>query len=100
MRPSGLAWLLLPTLVSLSYLTHLVGPQAADLTFMGGALSFRVVEYGLFAFLLVLDRIWGAQLFEPPAGAEAAAPLGIGTEEDLEFEYGATLDAYEYEEIY
>ena len=44
--------------------------QAADLVIFGGKLSFRAIEYGLFALLLVADVIWSPVLFmrqEAPA---------------------------------
>jgi len=62
-RPFGLSWLALPGLVSLSYLTHLNGPNAADLLVGRQGISFRVVEYGAFALLLLLDLLWGARMF-------------------------------------
>jgi hypothetical protein len=62
-RPSGLAWLALPTLVCLSYLTHLVGPDASDLTLGGGALSFRVFEFGLFGAFLAVDHFSRRRVF-------------------------------------
>ena len=39
-------------------LTHLNGPQSADLTFMGGKLSFRIFEFGAFALFWAVDRMW------------------------------------------
>jgi hypothetical protein len=65
-RPSGIAWLLLPGLVSLSYLTHLAGPDAADLPLplLDGRVSFRVVEYGSFVLLALLDLVWYPVLFQ------------------------------------
>ncbi|MFB3067166.1 MAG: hypothetical protein ACE10D_11715 [Planctomycetota bacterium] len=57
LRP-GPSWLMLPGLVCLSHLTHLTGPQSADLTFMGGKLSFRIFEFGAFALFWVVDRMW------------------------------------------
>jgi hypothetical protein len=62
-RPAGISWFALPGLACLSYLTHLVGPQAADLTFLDGELSFRVFEYGAFAFLLFIDLLWRRRIF-------------------------------------
>jgi hypothetical protein len=62
-RPNGLAWLALPGLACLSYLTHLEGPNAADLVFLDGEVSFRVFEYGAFAFLLFLDLLWRRSIF-------------------------------------
>lgn len=62
-RPSGVAWLALPTLVCLSYLTHLVGPDASDLTMAGGLLSFRVFEYGVFGVLLAVDHFSRRRIF-------------------------------------
>ena len=97
-RPYGLAWLLLPGLVSLSYLTHLNGPQAADLTFLDGMVSFRAVEFGLFLALLLFDRVWAERLF----GREPSPEVAVGTEEDLPFDYADVLDeyGYEYEDAY
>jgi hypothetical protein len=62
-RPAGLSWLALPGLTCLSYLTHLVGPDASDLTLLDGELSFRVIEFGAFAFLLFLDLLWRRRIF-------------------------------------
>jgi len=62
-RPSGIAWLALPGLTCLSYLTHLVGPDAADLTLLDGDLSFRVFEYGALLFLLFIDLLWRRRIF-------------------------------------
>lgn len=62
-RPVGLSWLALPGLTCLSYLTHLEGPDAADLTILDGEFSFRVFEYGAFAFLLFLDLLWRRRIF-------------------------------------
>jgi hypothetical protein len=62
-RPAGLSWLALPGLTALSYLTHLEGPDAADLTILDGEMSFRVFEYGAFGFLLFLDLIWRGRIF-------------------------------------
>jgi hypothetical protein len=66
-RPSGISWLMLPGLVSLSYLTHLSGPEAADLTLFGGQLSIRLATYGAFAALLVVDAVWGRAILPEPA---------------------------------
>jgi hypothetical protein len=62
-RPAGISWLALPGLTCLSYLTHLEGPQAADLTFLDGEMSFRAFEYGAFAFLLFIDLLWRRRIF-------------------------------------
>ncbi|MHC4548943.1 MAG: hypothetical protein ACYTEZ_09205 [Planctomycetota bacterium] len=80
-RPSGLAWLLLPSLVCLSYLTHLVGPEAADLTVRDGTFSFRIFEFGLFGVLLLVDFLSGHKLFN------LAEPIhtSTGTEEELAY---------------
>lgn len=67
-RIYGMAWLALPALASMSYLTHLGGPLAADLAIPGTSISFRVIEFGLFGILLVLDRFWMPSLF-PDASA-------------------------------
>ncbi len=69
-RPFGLAWLMLPLLVSSSALTHLAGPEQADLTLPGGRFSFRIFEYGAFGLLLVLDLLWKKTLFPAPQGVE------------------------------
>ncbi len=69
-RPCGLSWLALPAIVCLSYLTHLAGPDAADLTFAGGLLSYRVFGYSLFGVLLFLDWRLRDRLF-PDGNASA-----------------------------
>jgi len=71
-RPLGLAWLALPGILSLSYLTHLAGPDAADLTFAGGKLSFRLFEYLLLLGLIAVDMLWRRDLFTEPRGRRAA----------------------------
>jgi hypothetical protein len=76
-RPSGLSWLMLPALVSLGYLTHLTGPQAADLTLFGGAFSIRLATYGLFAVLLVVDLAWGHSVFPERAGARRRRDVSL-----------------------
>jgi hypothetical protein len=78
-RPSGIAWLALPTLVSLSYLTHLVGPDASDLTLGGGMLSFRVFEFGLFGVLLAVDHFSRRRVFHLRPTAVA---VGTATEDE------------------
>jgi len=81
-RPAGISWLALPGLTCLSYLTHLQGPQASDLTLLDGEVSFRVFEYGAFAFLLFVDLMFRRRIFprlEPaqaPKRADAAAEAG------------------------
>jgi len=80
-RPMGLAWLSLPTLVCLSYLTHLRGPQEADLTFLGDEFSFRLLEYGIFGVLVLVDLLFRKTIF---SRADEGAPLlrqGAGDEE-------------------
>jgi hypothetical protein len=62
-RPYGLAWLALPGLLSISYLTHLAGPDAADLVLADGPLSFRIFEFGTFMVLVLVDLIWRKRLF-------------------------------------
>lgn len=66
LRPSGIAWLAFPGLVVLSYLTQLEGPDAADLTFAGGHLSFRLIEYGVFLLLVLVDYGTHNRFFTPP----------------------------------
>lgn len=87
-RPAGVAWLAFPALVSLSYLTHLEGPEAADLT-LAGAWSFRVFEYGIFGILLVLDLFTGGRHLRPP---EEPFRLRAGTEEDMPFDLAPYAD--------
>ena len=82
-RPSGIAWLALPVLVTLSYLTHLVGPDAADLTLSDGTFSFRVFEYGILGLLLVVDFVSRNRLFTAP---NLEHHQTTGTEEDLLWE--------------
>jgi len=69
-RPFGLAWLVLPALASCAALTHLGGPDQADLTLPGGRISFRLFEYGAFGLLLLLDVLWKGVLFPIPEGIE------------------------------
>ena len=61
-----MTWLAMPGVLSLSYLTHLAGPDAADLTLAGGMLSFRVFEYGILIALVLADVIWRRRLFIEP----------------------------------
>jgi hypothetical protein len=91
-RPSGLAWLAVPTLVSLSYLTHLVGPDASDLTLAGGALSFRVFEFGLFGVFLAIDHFSRRRVFHlqptaitigPPTEDESAPARDVLAETEV-----------------
>ncbi|NJN14112.1 MAG: hypothetical protein HC813_00105 [Planctomycetes bacterium] len=81
-RPAGISWLMLPALVSTSYLTHLAGPDAADLTLLDGKLSFRLFEYGAFALLLLLDLLWREVLLPMPESAQPGRALPA-VEEDL-----------------
>jgi hypothetical protein len=83
-RPAGLAWLALPGLCVLSYLTHIAGPDAADLTMFGTLVSFRVFEWGTFLTLLVYDITSGGRGFAPPQ-EPTAADRRAGTEEDLAY---------------
>ena len=68
-RMYGLAWLCLPTLATLSYLPHLNGPGAADYEIPGTSISYRVVEFGIFGLLLIVDRLRHRQMF-PTQAAE------------------------------
>jgi len=85
-RPRGLSWLALPGLTSLSYLTHLEGPGACDLTLLDGEISFRVFEYGTFAFLLFLDLLWRGRIFprrdRAPAPGRVAPAEAMGRERE------------------
>lgn len=85
-RPVGLAWLALPGLTCLSYLTHLEGPLAADLTLLDGELSFRVFEYGAFAFLLFLDLLWRGRILprrdRTPASGRSVPAEAAGRERE------------------
>lgn len=87
-RPSGVSWLMLPGLVSLGYLTHLTGPQAADLTLFGGAFSIRLATYGCFALLFVIDLAWGYAIFPELASARRRREVSVGASvEDLGYEF-------------
>ena len=83
-RPMGLAWLALPGILSLCYLTHLAGPDAADLTVAGGKLSFRLFEYLLLLGLIAIDVLWRRELFTEPEDVAqrrrraVSAKVGIG----------------------
>ncbi|MHC4931081.1 MAG: hypothetical protein ACYTGV_02690 [Planctomycetota bacterium] len=85
-RPRGAAWLALPGLVSLCYLTHLVDPQAADLTFLGGQVSFRAFEYGTFVLLLLIGALQrtSSEVEEDEVGHTYRGV--VGTEEDFAVE--------------
>ncbi len=66
-RAYGVAWLAVPVIASLSYLTHLRGPMAADLPFFQDRISFRVFGYLIFGLLVLVDIFWGHRWFrEPP----------------------------------
>jgi hypothetical protein len=64
----------------------LVDPQAADLTFMDGRVSFRALEYGTFVLLLLLGA------FRRTTGDAEEEEVGfryrgvVGTEEDFAVE--------------
>jgi hypothetical protein len=66
MRQNGIVWVALPGILCISHLTHLVGPEAADLPLAGGQLSFRVFEFGLFLAIAVLDVLWRGRIFDRP----------------------------------
>lgn len=85
LRPMGISWLMLPGLLSISYLTHLVGPDAADLTLPGGLLSFRVFEFGALLALLVVDAIWGRSMFLEPDETAAKRREIVQIEHELEY---------------
>lgn len=90
-RPTGLSWLALPGLTCLSYLTHLEGPNASDLTLLDGEFSYRVFEYGAFAFLLFLDILWRRRIFprrnRPTIAREAGAAAEAGLEREPALTY-------------
>lgn len=92
-RCYGVAWLALPGLASLCYLTHLNGPDAADYVLPGTALSYRAIEFGAFALLLLLDRIRGRAMFPSRAAWEEDQVWRIGPEEDAPVE--TELPVYE-----
>jgi len=90
-RPSGLAWLAVPTLVCLSYLTHLVGPDASDLTLGGGLVSFRIFEFGVFGALLAVDHFSRRRIFHrrmvvsvPKTATEDESSRGYATRTEAE----------------
>jgi hypothetical protein len=89
-RMYGLAWLALPSLASLSYLAQFNGPMASDYLLPGTAISYRLVEFGLFALLLVGDRLWRARLF----------PRTVAWDEDLAWKLNAADEAREADEAY
>jgi len=83
-RPA-LSWLLLPGVLATAHLTHLRGPEAADLPILGGRVSFRVLEFGLFGLLWLLDILWRPVLFPMPKDPQigsvrdrAAGELAMG----------------------
>jgi hypothetical protein len=90
-RPVGLAWLALPGLTCLSYLTHLAGSDACDLTLLDGEISYRVFEYGAFAFLLFLDLLWRRRIFprrnRPAASRDLGAAPAPGHEQEPALTY-------------
>jgi len=85
-RSHGVAWLALPGLASLCYLTHLNGPDAADYVLPGTAISYRVLEYGAFGLLLVLDRLRRRAMFPSQAAWEEDQVWRIGPEEETSLE--------------
>jgi len=89
-RPA-FSWCLLPGILSLSYLTHLQGPHAADLALGGGRVSFRAIEYGAFALLWLLDVLWRPVLAPPREETPARVVVPVApSEPDLGF---TTFDA-------
>jgi hypothetical protein len=89
----GTAWIALPGLVSLCYLTHLDGPQQADLVILGGMFSFRVLEYGAVLLLLALDLLWQPFLGLGADEDGAFYRATVGDEETLAFELGGEAEA-------
>jgi hypothetical protein len=85
-RLRGSAWIALPGLVSLCYLTHLDGPQQADLLLLGGTLSFRALEYGALMLLLALDLLWRPHVDFDPEDEGLLYRAVIGSEESLSFD--------------
>ncbi|MGQ0614712.1 MAG: hypothetical protein ACT4PV_13330 [Planctomycetaceae bacterium] len=71
-RPA-LSWLLLPAVLVTAHLTHLRGPDSADLPILGGRVSFRVLEFGLFGLLWLLDVLWRPVLFPMPKAPQVGA---------------------------
>lgn len=87
-RMYGLAWLCLPTLATLSYLPHINGANAADYELPGTSISYRVIEFGIFGVLLIVDRLRHRDLFPTQAAeeedhtwrVESAAPIDVDEE--------------------
>jgi hypothetical protein len=79
-RQTGVAWIALPGILCMSHLTHLAGPDAADLPLAGGQLSFRVFEFGLFLAIALLDLLWRGRIFDRPE------ELNVLLREETEFD--------------
>ncbi|MEM9304990.1 MAG: hypothetical protein AAGE01_22955 [Pseudomonadota bacterium] len=82
-RVFGIAWLALPSLTMLGYLTHLSGPGMADYQLPGTPVSYRVLAFGIFGLLLIVDRFRGRQIFPSAAAWEEDLVWRVGAEEDL-----------------
>ena len=83
-RCYGIAWLALPGLATLSYLTHLEGPMASDYELPGTGISYRVVEFGLFALLLIVDRVARRRLFPDAVAWEDHLVWRVSAEDEQE----------------
>jgi len=84
-RCYGVAWLALPALTTLSYLTHLVGPMASDFDLPGTPFSYRMLEFGAFGLLLLMDRIAGRSIFPDAVAWEEHLVWQVNAaDEDLE----------------
>ena len=93
-RSYGVAWLALPGLASLSYLTHLNGPQAADYVLPGTPISYRVAEFGLFGLLLLFDLLRRRQIFPSATAWEEDQVWRVSGEQ--EFEEEAEIRVYQH----
>ena len=90
----GLAWFALPGILSLCYLTHLAGPDAADLTVAGGKLSFRLFEFLLLLGLIAIDVLWRHELFTKPEDVAQHQRGAVSAQHGV----GAGLDAVHQDE--
>jgi len=88
-RPMGLAWFMLPGILSICYLTHLAGPDAADLMLAGGSISFRLLEYVVLGGFIVIDILWRRRLFYEPEDVARRRRSDISTQAGAELDIDA-----------